>query len=303
MKKVIQKIKDSPFISEFLVAFQSAETDITSIAVAYYFLISIFPLLLIVTNILPYFHIQTATFLKTLQELLPTSLYQPVMRITSSVLDQPSTGLLSFSILSALWTFSQTMTFLQKAFNKVYGVDQGRGVVWGRIFSFLVSLGLQMLLGLSLILAMFGRMMVQVAYDFWSFDEKLYQSLLDFTQPLVYIMLFITLSLLYYVLPNVRIGKIRYVLPGASFVLVVFYSITNIFSAYIERYMERFLDARFLGSVLVLVIMFWFILLAKILIWGAILNASYQASDEKGFQTRNGELKKFVTKEWKKEMR
>lgn len=300
MKGYFEKFRKHQFVIGVTKAYQSSEISITSIAVAYYFLISIFPLLLIVTNMLPYFQIQTDTFLGTLQDVLPESLYHPVVQLTNSILARPSTGLLSFSILSALWTFSQTMTFLQKAFNKAYGVEQGRGLVWARLFSFMVSIGLQVMLGLSLVLAMFGRMIVRFIHDIWAFSDSLYQSLLNVTQLLVYLMLFATLLLLYFLLPNVRIGKIRYVLPGTIFVVVVLYSIANLFAAYIERYMERFLDARFLGSVLVVLVMFWFILIAKVLILGAVLNAAYQATRDPQFQIRNGELKRFVKGELRK---
>ena len=47
MKKVLQKVLEQPFIKGFVRFYQSAESDITSIAVAYYLLISIFPLMLI----------------------------------------------------------------------------------------------------------------------------------------------------------------------------------------------------------------------------------------------------------------
>ena len=58
MKKVLQKVLGQPFIKGFVRFYQSAESDITSIAVAYYLLISIFPLMLIAANILPYFFIR-----------------------------------------------------------------------------------------------------------------------------------------------------------------------------------------------------------------------------------------------------
>ena len=61
----------------------------------------------------------------------------------SSVLTKPSTGLLSFSIISALWIFSQSIAYLQKAYNKSYGVEKERGIIWGRLFSFLISFALQ----------------------------------------------------------------------------------------------------------------------------------------------------------------
>ena len=72
--------------------------------------------------------------------------------------------------------------------------------------------------------------------------------------------------------------------------VVVLYAILNIFWKYVDRYVSHFLDARFFGSVVLAVIMFWFILVAKIMIIGCILNASVQFAREAKFQTRNGEI-------------
>lgn len=121
MKKVLQKILGQPFIKGFVRFYQSAESDITSIAVAYYLLISIFPLMLIAANILPYFHIRPTQILLSLQKVLPASLYRIVAQMISSVLTKPSTGLLSFSIISALWIFSQSIAYLQKPITRVMG--------------------------------------------------------------------------------------------------------------------------------------------------------------------------------------
>ena len=62
MKKVLQKVLGQPFIKGFVRFYQSAESDITSIAVAYYLLISIFPLMLIAANILSLIHIFSLIF-------------------------------------------------------------------------------------------------------------------------------------------------------------------------------------------------------------------------------------------------
>ena len=290
MKKVLQKVLGQPFIKGFVRFYQSAESDITSIAVAYYLLISIFPLMLIAANILPYFHIRPTQILLSLQKVLPASLYRIVAQMISSVLTKPSTGLLSFSIISALWIFSQSIAYLQKAYNKSYGVEKERGIIWGRLLSFLISFALQGLFGLSLILSMFGKMIVRYLYQTFSFDRTIYVRLLNLTEPTIYLLLFVSLVLLYYTLPNVKIPKFRYVLPGATFVVAVLYAILNIFWKYVDRYVSHFLDARFFGSVVLAVIMFWFILVAKIMIIGCILNASIQFAREAKFQTRSGEI-------------
>lgn len=96
--------------------YQASEIDLTSIAVAYYLLISIFPAIavVVIVDLLPYFQIPIAEFWAQWKIFLPESLYEVVAKVTRNLLTQPSSGLLSFSILSALWAFSQSMSFLQK---------------------------------------------------------------------------------------------------------------------------------------------------------------------------------------------
>ena len=95
-------------------------------------------------------------------------MYRIVLQVISSVLTKPSTGLLSFSIISALWVSSQCIAYLQRAFNKSYGVEKERGIIWSRIFSVLISFALQGLFGLSLLLTMFGRMIIVQSTNFSS---------------------------------------------------------------------------------------------------------------------------------------
>lgn len=303
MKKFVSKIGQNPFLQSFFKFYQASEIDLTSIAVAYYLLISIFPLLLIVVNILPYFQIPIAEFLEAMEDVLPESLYEVVAKVTRNLLTQPSSGLLSFSILSALWAFSQSMSFLQKAFNKSYGVAKDRGLISHRLFSLVMSLGLQLLFALSLLLTMFGRMSLRLLHSFWGFDDQLYASLQKMTQPTIYTLLFLSLLMLYYFLPNVKIKKIRYVLPGTIFVVLTIGVLLNLFSVYLDTYVNHLMDVRFFSSIFVVVVMIWFIFIAQILIIGAILNASYQGCHESSFETRHKQLTTRLIKKTKNEKR
>ncbi|EDK73556.1 ribonuclease BN, putative [Streptococcus pneumoniae SP3-BS71] len=158
MKKWWKELIDKPLLKAFLHYYQASDSELTSVAVAYYWLISIFPLLLVVVNILPYFQIPVGEFLGFMKDVLPPSLYEGVEKIAREVLTQPSTGLLSFSVLSALWSFSKSMNFLQKAFNKAYGVEKSRGLISHQMLSLLVSFGLQLLFAFALFLILFGQM-------------------------------------------------------------------------------------------------------------------------------------------------
>jgi putative ribonuclease BN len=274
MKKLWIQLTERPLIKAFLHFYKESDSELTSVAVAYYWLISIFPLIMIAVNILPYFQIPISNFLIALKEFLPDSMFEVIEKIVREVLTQPSTGLLSFSVLSALWTFSKSMDFLQKAFNKAYGVAKNRGLISHQLISLLVSFGLQVLFALSLFLSMFGQMLLNFLKNYWQSDSILFDYLQDFTGPIIYILLFAILVMLYYFLPNVKVTSIRYILPGSIFVLVILMLFLNIFSTSINTYVNHLVDVRFFSSIIVVVIMFWFILIAKILILGAVINAS-----------------------------
>mgnify|MGYP001789507028 CR=1 FL=1 len=198
MKKLWIHLTERPLIKAFLHFYKESDSELTSVAVAYYWLISIFPLIMIAVNILPYFQIPISNFLIALKEFLPDSMFEVIEKIVREVLTQPSTGLLSFSVLSALWTFSKSMDFLQKAFNKAYGVAKNRGLISHQLISLLVSFGLQVLFALALFLSMFGQMLLNFLKNYWQSDSILFDYLQDFTGPIIYILLFAILVMLYY---------------------------------------------------------------------------------------------------------
>ena len=286
MKKLWKQLNDRPLLKAFLHYYQASDSELTSVAVAYYWLISIFPLLMIAVNILPYFQIPISNFLLTLKELLPDTIYDVVAKIAREVLTQPSAGLLSFAVISALWTFSKSMNFLQKSFNKAYGIAKNRGLISHQLMSLLVSLGLQILFALALFLSMFGHMLLDLLKNYWKSESSLFAYLQDFTGPLIYAFLFAILIMLYYFLPNVKVGRIRYVLPGSLFVLLTLISLLTIFSAYFNNYVNYLVDVRFFSSIIVVVMMFWFIIIAKILIIGAVINASVQSLKDPDFKAK-----------------
>lgn len=284
MKKWWKELIDKPLLKAFLHYYQASDSELTSVAVAYYWLISIFPLLLVVINILPYFQIPVSNFLKVVNEFLPDTMYDVVAKIITEVLTQPSTGLLSFAVLSALWTFSKSMNYLQKAFNKAYGVAKSRGLIYQQLMSLLVSFGLQILFACALFLSVFGRILLDFLKNYWQSDNPIFVYLEDLTGPLVFTLIFAILVIFYYFLPNVKVPRIRYVLPGSIFVLLTLVLILNIFSASVNHYINNLVEVRFVSSIIFVVTMFWFILLAKILIIGAVINASVQSLKDLNFR-------------------
>ena len=76
--------------------------------------------------------------------------------------------------------------------------------------------------------------------------------------------------------------------------------LNNLFSSYILRTFERMVDIKTFGSVVIFVLMLWFIFLAHILILGAIFNATYQELRQGKMESRRGDLLSLLAQRGKK---
>ena len=287
-KEKLSKIRQ--FFKTFLSLYMSADMDITGVAVAYYIIVSVFPALMLLASLLPFFQFNVSQILTILKDLFPKQIYPTVANLVSTALTQPSTSWLGISIITTLWAISRSMSALQKAFNKAYGVEEHRDFIISHIVGIFLGIGLQLIIILSVLVLAFGKTVLQTLQRFLDLDHATYLELANQTTPIIYMALFLALLMLYFFLPNVRIKKIRFVLPGAIFVMVVMGTVGNLFAIYVNSYADRLMDFRFVTSVVILVLMLWFVFMANILITGAVLNATVQSLFVDEFYTRDGDV-------------
>ncbi|HFI0403472.1 TPA: YihY/virulence factor BrkB family protein [Streptococcus suis] len=286
--KLVEGLKT--FCSTFFSFYRHADIDVTSVAVAYYLLISIFPILLTLANLLPYFPFDIDAILSVVAEFVPDRLYPSVSAFITSILTKPSTSWLGISIVTTLWTLSRSMTILQKAVNKAYGLNEHRDFIIGHLIGIFLGFGLQVIILLSMTILTFGQVLVSYFKELFQLENAWIAGIFNQTQLIGLFALFTALSMLYFFLPNVRIKKIRYVLPGASFVLLTMMSVGKFFALYVNNYANRLLDFRMVTAVIFLVFMLWFIFMAQVLIIGAVINASVQSMQVQEFQERDGDF-------------
>lgn len=286
--KIIEGFKT--FCSTFFSFYRNSDIDVTSVAVAYYLLIGIFPILLTLANLLPYFPFDIDLVLSVVAEFVPDRLYPSVSDFITSILTKPSSSWLGISIATTLWTLSRSMTILQKAVNKAYGITEHRDFIVGHLIGIFLGIGLQVIILLSMTLLTFGQVIISYFSQLFPLDNQWIKGLLSQTQLVGLIALFAGLIMLYFFLPNIRIQKIRYILPGTSFVLLVMTSVGKLFTIYVDNYANRLLDFRMVTAVIFLVFMLWFIFMAQVLIVGAVINASVQSMQVEEFHARDGDI-------------
>ena len=292
MKKVIQKIAE--LTTTFMTFFKSSEMSLSSIAVAYYLLLAIFPLGLIVGNILPFLHINTTALLSFLSEQLPSDVYKGIEPVINNLLNQRNTGLLSLSVLAGFWTFSRALSALQMSMNKAYEVFNHRDFIVSRIIGLAAGFAILLFLYFSIVLSTFGQLILEQVHRLFPFDDHLYRTLHNMTLPAIAVATFLSLMMLYFILPNVKIRKLRYTMPGTIFSTFVLVFLTNWIAKYVSFALQRLDDLKLIGSLVVFALMIWFIFIARVLIIGAILNAVYKKTTVGKIETRRGEIVEFI---------
>ena len=292
--KLVSRLKWQP-LQVYLKHYQSAEIDLSAIAVAYYLLLTAFPLIVIAANIFPYLNIDISVLLSFMEKNLPTNLYPSVSAITTDIFSKPSGSILGVATLTAFWTMSKSLTSLQKAINKAYGVSQHRDFVIGRLIGVLASLLILFLLTFVLIFSTFSKAALQIISTHYDLSDTVATVVLNLSQPVTVLTIVFGLMLLYFILPNVKIRRFRYILPGTIFTSFVIVFLNNLFSNYILRTFERMVDIKTFGSVVIFVLMLWFIFLAHILILGAIFNATYHELRQGTMESRRGDILSILT--------
>ena len=102
----------------FIDTFQQAEVNIYAIVITYYLLLSFFPLLIALGNILPYLNLNDQNVLPYIQELLPPYVYNTVSETVSSLLKTSSGGLLSISAIGTFWAVSKGINGIRISLDK-----------------------------------------------------------------------------------------------------------------------------------------------------------------------------------------
>lgn len=213
LDKVISKWQYEP-IQAFMRHFQSAEMDLSAIAVAYYLILTAFPLIVIAANIFPYLNIDISDLLRLMKEQLPKDIYRSASSIVVNIFSKPSGGVLGIATLTGLWTMSRSLASLQKAFNKAYDASEHRDFLLGHLVGLLTSLLILFLLTFALIFSTFSKAAIQVLDRHYHLNDNITTLFLFLIQPITILIIFIGLMLLYFLLPNIKIKKIRYILPG-----------------------------------------------------------------------------------------
>lgn len=241
-------------------------------AMSYYFLFALVPLLIFLSAMLGYLPIPNlfGQLLGILAVLVPPDSMRMVQRILASILQARHGGLLSFGILSYLWTASGGFAASIDALNVAYDVKTPRSWWRDRLQALLltVTTGLLGLLGLILMIA--GPKFGHFVTTFFPVPAVFAEVWPLMRLATIFLCVVLAIEVQYYLAPN-RKQRFRDTLFGA----VVAVSGIFLSSAILTYYFGHFAnyDKTYGSMGAVVALMLWFYVVALLVLVGAEVNA------------------------------
>lgn len=212
-----------------------------------------------------------AEFISTILQALPNDITAAIRPRVIEIVSGPPQGLLTVSILGAIWTASSAVEGIRTVLNRAYHVATPPAYWFRRLLSIaqLMLFTSILIAGMILVVAMpliFHQLERFVSIDFSTeIQDKLGYILLYFT----IFMLFIAVSFIYYLLPNIKQRMIS-VVPGAALVVILWIGSANLFTAYLSNFNQVNLIYGSLGGIIAALVFFY--ICNIIFIFGAELN-------------------------------
>ena len=236
-------------------------------SMAFFFLLSVVPILLIGTVILSYLPFTEEMVVSTLEQFTPGFIDDVIENLVSQVYNQ-SQGILPIAIIVMLWSAGKGMWGMMMGLNTANEVTEDRNIVFVRIRASFYSV-----LMLIMLIMCFG--MIIAGENFVGYIRRLAPKLAEYfgiigNLRFLVVWGFLTLffALLYTFLPNKKL-KIRYQIPGAAFSAIGWTVISWGYALYLDYY-DGFSVYGSLSTPLL--IMIWMYVCMYILLIGANLN-------------------------------
>ncbi|WP_414042470.1 YihY/virulence factor BrkB family protein [Macrococcus sp. EM39E] len=258
------------FLNKLLFRIGKDDAAGLSAQLAYYFLLSLFPMLIFLLTLIPLFKVKPETITNMISQNAPGDTAKMITGIINDVMSNANGGLLSFGLIAALWSASNGMTALMNAFNVSYEVEDARNPIIAKLLSVLFTIVMVLVFGIALALPVFGEQIGNYLFGHLGLESqfKWVFNLIKVVLPIL--VTFIVFTTLYAIAPNLKL-KIKSVLPGALFATIVWLGASFLFGYYVNNFSNYSKTYGSIGGVIVL--MLWLYLTGFIIIIGSQINA------------------------------
>ncbi|MFC1659240.1 YihY/virulence factor BrkB family protein [Pseudomonadota bacterium] len=206
---------------------------------------------------------------------VPTDISSTIEPIINEVLSGPSFGILSVAFIGIIWTASSAIEGVRTILNRAYRVESPPAYILRRLLSilhfFIFIILIMTTVFVFILLPIIWRELNELFGN--SHDTNL--NILYLRQTAVFLVLFFTVSVFYYIIPNVRL-KFSVVMPGAFLVVIGWIITGKAFTLYLANFNQLNIIYGSLGGIVVSLLFFY--IMSMIFVWGAEFNYHFNKS-------------------------
>ena len=266
------KLTIKKFVKEMYYRLMYDEISLLSANLSYYFILSLFPMLIVALALTPYFKIDQQFLLEKIQNFAPGDLGDYLFDMISEVLNNKNNTIITVGIVFTLWSASSGIYGIIIAFNNAFRVRDGRIWIVTKLISVVITA--LFLVGMFVVLALvvFGKQLTYLLFHKFNLDEGFYNlwSVLNYSFPILFT--FIVFVFLYIMGPNLKLKAIS-ILPGSIFATVSWTLISRLFGYYIDHFSSYIKTYGTIGAFMAFIL--WLYITGYILIIGAEINAIF----------------------------
>jgi membrane protein len=275
------------------------EVAVRSAALAYYFVLAVFPAMLFVLSIIGFFaatgsQLREALF-SNLARMLPGSASDLIHKTLDEVTNASGAGKAIFGILAALWAASNGVTAVMQSLNIAYEVKEDRPWWKQKAVALGLTLALAVLVLTALGLTLFGGKAAEFVGTHVGLGGAVVTLWKVVQWPLVLAFMFLAFAVTYYFAPNLKKPEWHWITPGSALGLIFWLIASFGFKLYLHFFNSYSKTYGSLGAVIILLL--WLYITGFTILLGGELNseigraADAQAEHEERLQHLQDELR------------
>jgi len=257
---------------------------------SYYFLLALFPLLLVLINLLGYFAQEGTGFRNKLITYLAAVIPSTAVSLIKTTLDEISnssgTGKVSLGLLAALWAASNGMGAISQTLNTVYNVKETRSWWKVRLVSVVLTVALAVLIIAALAIVLYGGTIGDALAARFGFTDFFTIAWAILQWPIALGFVLVTFNLIYDFAPNLSRNQRRWFSLGAVVAVALWLLISFGFRLYLHYFDSYSVTYGSLGALIVL--MLWFYLTGVAILIGGEVNCEADEMCRRDFEKSVG---------------
>ncbi len=257
-------------------------------ALAFYAMLSIFPLLIFLLSVVAYFPMDglESAIMDFLHDAMPGGAADLLEGTVQRTVAKQQPNLLSLGIIGTLWAATAGMYAAMLQLNRTYRVEEGRPFLKARGTSLLLTLCFGLLVLVAFLMIVLGGWLESWMINAVGFTETVAATFSALRWIVILGFLLLGFALVYYLGPNVD-QKFKWVSPGAVVGTALLVAASIGFRIYVTNFGNYEATYGALGTVIVL--MLWLYVSGLVLLLGSEINVAVEKHVAPGSPRATGE--------------